>query len=81
MDEAQLVELKDGRVLANMRNSHLNKSCDCRAIAISNDGGSTFGEIAYDEELVSPVCMASIISANGRFFFSNPGTTSGRVCN
>ena len=55
MDEAQLVELSDGRVMANMRNNHLS-SCDCRAVAISTDGGKTFGNITYDSTLISPVC-------------------------
>ena len=54
MDEAQLVELSDGRVMANMRNDHLT-SCDCRAVAISTDGGKTFGDISYDPALISPV--------------------------
>ena len=55
MDEAQLVELSDGRVMANMRNNHLT-SCDCRAVAISSDGGKTFGNITYGPTLISPVC-------------------------
>ena len=54
MDEAQLVELTDGRVMANMRNDHLT-SCDCRAVAFSSDGGKTFGNITYDPTLISPV--------------------------
>ena len=54
MDEAQLVELSDGHIMANMRNKHLN-SCDCRAIAISSNGGKTFGNITYDPTLISPV--------------------------
>ena len=54
MDEAQLVELSDGRIMANMRNNHLN-SCDCRAVAISSDGGKTFGNTTYDPTLISPV--------------------------
>lgn len=54
MDEAQLVELNDGRIMANMRNDHL-MSCDCRAIAISINAGETFGNITYDPALISPV--------------------------
>ena len=54
MDEAQLVELGDGRVMANMRNDHLT-SCDCRAVTISSDGGKSFGNITYDPTLISPV--------------------------
>ena len=56
MDEAQLVELSDGRVMANMRNDHLT-SCDCRAVAISTDAGKSFGNITYDPALISPVWL------------------------
>ena len=54
MDEAQLVELADGSVMANMRNGHLT-SCDCRAVAISSNGGKSFSNITYDPALISPV--------------------------
>lgn len=79
MDEAQLVELPDGRVMANMRNHHLNTTCKCRAFAISNDGGATFGKVGYDPALISPICMATILRGRGdEIFFANPATTSGR---
>lgn len=54
MDEAQLVEVGGGNVVANMRNNHLS-SCDCRAVATSTDGGKSFGNISYDSTLISPV--------------------------
>ena len=79
MDEAQLVELHDGRVLANMRNNHANASCACRGIAISADGGASFGPVSYDPQLPEPVCMASVVAAGGRFYFANPGTVHGRT--
>ena len=49
-----------------------------RAVAVSDDGGDTFGPITYDAALVSPVCQASIVSFGGSTFFSNPASTSGR---
>lgn len=85
MDEAQLVELPDGRVMANMRNHHVNKSCKCRAVAISSDGGATFGELTYDPQLIEPICQATILrggansTARDALFFANPATTSGRT--
>jgi len=80
MDEAQLVELPDGRVMANMRNDHLNASCQCRGVAISEDGGATFGPITFDPELVSPVCAGSILAGrNGGVFFANPASTVARA--
>lgn len=63
MDEAQLVELSDGRVMANMRNDHLT-SCDCRAVATSSDGGKSFGSITYDTALISPVRASLSLSGS-----------------
>lgn len=77
--QAQLVELPDGRVLANMRNAHLN-ACKCRGIAVSHDGGASFGAVSFDPVLVSPVCMATILRAkDGLVYFANPASTIGRV--
>lgn len=62
-----------------MRNNHLT-SCDCRGVAVSNDGGTSFGPVTYDDALVSPVCMASVISArNGDLVFANPASKTGRI--
>jgi sialidase-1 len=79
MDEAQLVELPNGDVMANMRNNHANATCACRGISVSQDGGVTWGPISYDSQLPEPVCMASIIRSNDAYYFSNPGTIHGRV--
>eukprot|EP00041_Stephanoeca_diplocostata_P035691 m.1268133 g.1268133 ORF g.1268133 m.1268133 type:complete len:454 (-) comp24744_c0_seq13:7009-8370(-) len=80
MDEAQLVELADGTVLANMRTDHLNKSCMCRAVAVSTDGGSSFGPVEWNSQLTTPICMGSILSSvNGTIFFANPASTTSRV--
>ena len=31
-----------------------------RAVAISKDGGKTFGNITFDDSLIDPICEASI---------------------
>lgn len=95
MDEAQLVEVPAhtatalgapaGAVLANMRSDHLNKSCDCRAFALSTDGGASFSSVQWDSALISPVCQATIISGpaprgNGSaLYFANPASTTQRA--
>jgi len=64
MDEAQLVELSDGGVMANMRNKHFLPG-DARGVSVSNksgDFGVSFGLVHSDPALIEPVCMASIIS-------------------
>jgi len=78
MDEIAMVELTNGSVMLNMRNNHANP-CKCRAVAISNDGGLTFGPIHYDPVLISPVCQASIVRIGDAIHFSNPASTSARV--
>ena len=48
-----------GSVYLNMRNNHRTK-CHCRAYATSKDGAGHFGELAYDDALISPVCQATL---------------------
>ena len=76
MDEAALTELPNGHVLLNMR--HRSSPQVGRAIALSMDGGDTFGNITFDKALISPVCQASIVSFDGATYFSNPADPSGR---
>ena len=58
MNECQAAELRDGRLLLNMRNYH-GKSC--RAFAISEDGGRTWSEPVWNEAIYCPVCQAAMI--------------------
>ena len=80
MDESQLVELSNGSVMANMRNNNL-WNCNCRGIAISNNGGTTFTLPYPDPQLISPICEASIMSLNNGniILFSNPSNDKQRV--
>jgi len=82
-NECEAVELADGAVMLNMRN--YNRKHQCRAVAISKDGGESFGQIYYDQTLVEPVCQASIrrhswpdANNKGVILFSNPASTSKR---
>jgi sialidase-1 len=67
MDEAAMTQLGNGSVLLNMR--HGNSKNVGRAVAVSNDGGSTFGPIHFDAALISPVCQASIVTFAGATYF------------
>jgi sialidase-1 len=74
--ESVAVELADGRVLLNIRSEAKNRR---RAIAISPDGATHWMRPEFDDELVDPICMASIcrfskVSDGGknRLLFSNP---------
>lgn len=78
-NESVAVELEDGSVYINCRNYRGQKR---RAYAISTDQGSTFGEFGWVDQLVEPVCQASMIRftdrathGKNRVLFSNPAST------
>lgn len=60
MDENKTVELSDGRVMLNSRDSQRS---GYRKVAISTDGGETYGEVYIDRQLPDPANNASIIRA------------------
>ena len=74
-DESQLVELDDGKVQINMRNVLSRHKCNCRGVAVSIDGGVSFGRVRFDDALISPVCQASLARINGHVYFANPQHT------
>ena len=86
MDENKTVELSDGRVMLNSRDSH---GSGYRKVAISEDGGETYGEVVVDQQLPDPTNNASIIrafpnapegSAEAQvLLFSNAGSTTARA--
>ncbi|GAA4288880.1 discoidin domain-containing protein [Georgenia daeguensis] len=86
MDENKTVELSDGRVMLNSRDSHRS---GYRTVAISEDGGVTYGEVTIDRELPDPTNNASIVraypdapegSARAKvLLFSNSGSQTSRT--
>lgn len=58
MDENKAVELSDGRVMLNSRDSANGR---LRKVAVSTDGGATYGPVTRDEELPDPTNNASLI--------------------
>ncbi|GAA1698797.1 hypothetical protein GCM10009792_18590 [Microcella alkalica] len=88
MDENKVVELSDGRVMMNSRDSDNGRQ---RKVAISTDGGRSYGPVTRDAELPDPTNNASIIrmhpdapagSAEARkllFTNSNNGANGNRV--
>ncbi len=80
-NEAIAVELSDGRVMQNIRQQ--NGESKKRIVAISSDGGHSWGKVYLDAQLPTPVCQASIIdfknAANQNvLLFSNPNSTRRR---
>ena len=57
-NECEVVELDDGSLLLNSRNYDRTKRT--RQVSTSNDGGLTWHSQHHDEELIEPICQASI---------------------
>lgn len=73
-NECEVVELLNGDVMINCRNYVGERR---RAVALSRDGGTTFGEFRWDEELIEPICQASIVrwpAAEQGLVFANPAS-------
>ena len=77
VNECEVVELSDGRLLLNMRN--YDRSKHSRQVAFSDDGGLTWTDQHFDEALPEPICQASIRRAGGAILFSNPASPDARV--
>ena len=85
-NECQVVELKDGTLMMNMRNywGRDGKQQDndkMRAVALSRDGGQTWQELRFDETLIEPICQASFLRYSTKgdiLLFSNPASKTTR---
>ncbi|MCP5519997.1 MAG: exo-alpha-sialidase [Verrucomicrobiales bacterium] len=77
VNECEVVELKDGRLLLNMRN--YDRSKHQRQVAFSEDGGLTWKSQRFDVALVEPICQASIRRCGDVILFSNPASEKSRV--
>jgi sialidase-1 len=73
VNECQVVELSDGRVLLNSRQMG-GKAV--RKTSISNDGGQTWSPVEDAPDLIDPRCMGSILRLkNGNLLYSGPRST------
>ena len=83
-NEAQVVELADGRLMMNMRTP---RGHDRRMVTLSEDGGETWSEAQDDPVLVEPACQASFIrwtseaagDDRNRLLFANPASVEQRT--
>ena len=79
-NETVAVELGDGRVMLNVRNE---SKAHRRLVTISPDGATGWSTPRFDDELLEPICMGSIVrypaKPDGgpvRLLFSNPDNLS-----
>eukprot|EP01046_Picozoa_sp_COSAG06_P048143 COSAG06_NODE_7138_length_2616_cov_2.280095_2_plen_143_part_00 len=52
----------------DFRQGTRRKECACRMFAISTDGGTSFGLLQFDRELISPECQGSMLEAKGSLY-------------
>lgn len=83
VNECEVVELEDGRLLLNMRN--YDRSVRTRQICFSTDGGLSWRDQQHDERLIEPICQASlrryrwsVDDQPGVLLFSNPASAERR---
>ncbi len=72
MSETVAVQLADGSVLFNIRNEDREHR---RAVSVSADGARKWTKPAFDQALLEPICMASIVRYShspSRILFANP---------
>jgi sialidase-1 len=77
VNESQVVELSDGRLMMNMRSQGLAETKrprnGYRSIAFSTNGGESWTPPRFDKTLGDPRCQGSIIRFNkDTLLFSNP---------
>ncbi|MDQ3622122.1 MAG: glycoside hydrolase [Verrucomicrobiota bacterium] len=79
-NETVAIELADGRVMLNVRNE---SRAHRRLVTISEDGATGWSTPKFDDALLEPICMGSIIrlslakdGGRNRILFSNPDNLS-----
>lgn len=74
-NECQVVERVYGSLLLNMRN-HPAGETNHRKLAVSPDGGRTWGPLTEDRALIEPGCQAGLIRVSpGLLVFTNPASS------
>jgi sialidase-1 len=70
-NECCVAELSDGRVMLNARSRSLAQR---RLVTISPDGVSQWSRPRFDDALLEPICMGSLLAIPGKkwLLFSNP---------
>ncbi len=83
VNECEVIEIANGRLLLNMRN--YDKAKRVRQRALSDDGGLTWHSQEFDSTLIEPICQASIRTTGWDktghrrlVLFSNPASQTGR---
>ena len=73
--ETLAVELSDGQVMLNIRNESPEHR---RAVTVGPDGAAGWSEVRFDNALVEPICMGSLLRVGDVLLFANPDSTEPR---
>ena len=73
--ETLAVELSDGQVMLNIRNESPEHR---RAVAVGPDGAAGWSQVRFDDALVEPICMGSLLRVGDVLLFANPDSTEPR---
>ncbi|WP_136604442.1 sialidase family protein [Paenibacillus dokdonensis] len=82
LTESQVVEMDNGDLKILMRNHAATKRT---AVAVSKDGGQSWGEVSFASELIDPICQATVINypdlGDGklRLIWANPADPDNRI--
>lgn len=80
VNECTVAELPNGNLMLNMRN--YDRTQKTRKVAISKNGGLTWGGIYPDKNLIEPICQASLLKVKGSkestLYFLNPANENKR---
>ena len=71
-NESVIAELTDGRVMLNIRSE---SKAHRRAVSFSKDGATGWTKPVFDEALLEPICMSSLVRFSDkttRLLFANP---------
>ncbi len=81
VNECEVVELSDHRLLLNMRN--YDRQMSSRQLAYSDDGGESWKDMYHHESLIEPICQASTLRFDfmGQVYilFANPADIKNRI--
>ena len=76
VNECEVAELSNGRLMMNMRNYDRNQRS--RQTMISTDGGASWSQQKHHPELIEPICQGSLHRHGNLLLFSNPASSEKR---